>query len=83
MQVDALYHVVRAFASDRIVHTEGGADAVRDIKIIRHELIQKDLEIIDKKVEETSRKAKKTQDKQLKFQYETMVKAQQTLKDEI
>lgn len=51
MQVDGLYHVVRAFANDKIVHTEGCADAVRDIKIIRHELIQKDLDIINKKVE--------------------------------
>lgn len=58
------------------MHTEGGSDAVRDIKIIRHELIQKDLDIINKKVEEVSRKAKKTQDKQLKFQYDVMLKAQ-------
>lgn len=49
---------------------------MRDIKIIRHELIQKDLDIINKKVEEVSRKAKKTQDKQLKFQYDVMLKAQ-------
>jgi len=76
MQVDALYHVVRVFSNDKVVHTEGGADPVRDIKIIRHELIQKDLEIISKKIEEASRKAKKTQDKQLKVQYETMLKAQ-------
>lgn len=80
MQVDALYHVVRAFSNDKIVHTEGGADAVRDIKIIRHELIQKDLDIINKKIDEASRKAKKSQDKQIKFQYDTMLKAQETLK---
>jgi obg-like ATPase 1 len=43
MQVDALYHVVRVFDKEDVVHTEGGADAARDIKIIRHELIQKDL----------------------------------------
>lgn len=36
MQVDALYHVVRTFKNESILHTEGGADAVRDIKIIRH-----------------------------------------------
>lgn len=50
MQVDALYHVVRSFPDESIVHTEGGSDAVRDIKIIRHELIQKDLDIINRKV---------------------------------
>jgi len=36
MQVDALYHVVRAFPGEQIAHTEGGMDSVRDIKIIRH-----------------------------------------------
>lgn len=36
MQVDALYHVVRAFKKEEIAHTEGGMDSVRDIKIIRH-----------------------------------------------
>jgi ribosome-binding ATPase YchF (GTP1/OBG family) len=49
MQVDGLYHVVRAFADEEIAHTEGGMDPVRDIKIIRHELIQKDTEIIERK----------------------------------
>lgn len=43
MQVDGLYHVVRNFVSSEIAHTEGDMDAVRDIKIIRHELIQKDI----------------------------------------
>lgn len=80
MQVDALYHVVRSFSSEKIVHTQGGSDAVRDIKIIRHELIQKDLDIITKKVDQASRKAKKSQDKQVRFQYDVMLKAQETLK---
>ena len=83
MQVDGLYHVVRAFEKESVAHTEGGMDAVRDIKIIRHELIQKDLDIIQKKIDEMSRKAKKTQDKQLKMQYEVMLKIEKTLKDEV
>lgn len=31
MQVDGLYHVVRAFPGEHIAHTEGKMDAVRDI----------------------------------------------------
>lgn len=46
MQVDGLYHVVRAFPGEDVAHTEGGMDPVRDINIIRNELIQKDIEII-------------------------------------
>ena len=50
MQVDALYHVVRAFKGEKIAHTEGEMDPIRDIKISRHELIQKDLEMVRKKL---------------------------------
>ena len=56
-------------------------DAVRDINIIKHELIQKDLDIISKKIQEFERKAKKSQDKQIKMQYQVMLKAQDTLKN--
>lgn len=35
MQVDGLYHVVRAFGGEEVAHTEGGMDATRDVKIIR------------------------------------------------
>lgn len=41
-------------------------DAVRDIKIIRHELIQKDLEMVERKTKEYSRKASKGTDRNLK-----------------
>lgn len=66
MQVDGLYHVVRAFEGENIAHTEGSMDAVRDIKIIRDELIQKDIEGVSKKIQEMSKKAAKTQDQNLK-----------------
>ena len=59
----------------------GRDDAVRDINIIKHELIQKDLDIINKKIQEFERKAKKSQDKQIKTQYQVMLKAQDTLKN--
>jgi ribosome-binding ATPase YchF (GTP1/OBG family) len=50
MQVDALYHVVRAFPGEGVAHTEGGMDPARDIGIIREELIQKDLEVVGRKI---------------------------------
>jgi obg-like ATPase 1 len=66
MQVDGLYHLVRAFGGEEIAHTEGTMDSVRDVKIIRHELIQKDLDIIEKRNREFGRKAAKSQDKTIK-----------------
>lgn len=52
MQVDGLYHVVRAFPGEFVAHTEGGMDAMRDIKIIKNELIMKDKDILSKKLHE-------------------------------
>ena len=41
--VDGIYHVCRAFSGeeDGIVHTEGEVDPIRDLQIIRGELIAK------------------------------------------
>lgn len=66
MQVDGLYHVVRAFGGEEIAHTEGGMDPARDVKIITNELIQKDIDILEKKNKEFGRKASKSLDKTIK-----------------
>jgi len=41
---DGIFHVVRAFEDEEIVHTELSVDPVRDMKIICDELCLKDLE---------------------------------------
>jgi len=40
--VDGMYHVVRAFDDDTIIHDEGDVDPVRDLNIIHSEMILKD-----------------------------------------
>ena len=42
-------------------------DPIRDIKIIKNELIQKDKATMAKKLAELEKKAKKTQDKNIKL----------------
>jgi len=42
--VDGIYHVIRVFEGDDIIHVEGNVDALRDIDIISNELRLKDLE---------------------------------------
>jgi len=61
--VDGIYHVCRAFAGeeDNIVHTEGDVDPARDLKIIRHELLMKDLERLEKLCTEWTRKVAQNQ----------------------
>lgn len=44
--VDGLFHVVRAFDNDDIVHVEDSVDPVRDLETIQSELCKKDLEIL-------------------------------------
>ena len=41
-EVDGIYHVVRAFEDDNIVHDEGDVNPIRDLKIISEELMAKD-----------------------------------------
>jgi ribosome-binding ATPase YchF (GTP1/OBG family) len=41
---------VRCFASDEIIHVEGGYNPIRDIEIIRTELALKDLDTVEKRL---------------------------------
>jgi obg-like ATPase 1 len=81
MQVDGLYHLVRAFGGEEVAHTEGSMDAVRDVEIIRNELIFKDREVMEKKVKEIGRKAAKSQDRAFREEFEVIQKAYSCLKD--
>lgn len=42
--VHVIFHLVRAFPDPSVEHVEGDLDPVRDLKIITHELILKDME---------------------------------------
>lgn len=46
-EVDGIYHVVRAFEDDLIVHDEGDIDPIRDLEIISEELMAKDKQYLD------------------------------------
>jgi len=49
--VDALVHVVRAFASDTVPHPEGSVDPLRDAKMLELELILADLGMVERRLE--------------------------------
>ncbi|MFA6809154.1 MAG: redox-regulated ATPase YchF [Eubacteriales bacterium] len=48
-EVDALVHVVRCFEDDNVIHVEGNIDPIRDIEIIRLELILADIESVQRR----------------------------------
>ena len=67
-EVDAIVNVVRCFESEEITHVEGQIDPVRDIEIIKTELILADLEIIDNRITKLGKKMDMTTDKKEKIE---------------
>jgi GTP-binding protein YchF len=57
--VDALVHVVRAFASESTPHPEGSVDPLRDAKMMELELILADLGTVERRLERLEATLKK------------------------
>ena len=72
-QVDAICHVVRAFADDNITHVAGKVDPVADIETINLELILADLETVEKRLARVSKLAK-LKDKEAVSEFEILLK---------
>ncbi|KAI9096479.1 P-loop containing nucleoside triphosphate hydrolase protein [Phlyctochytrium arcticum] len=58
--VDGIYHVVRAFDNQDVVHVDDSIDPVRDLDTILSELCKKDLEIVSKAIAAEELAVKKT-----------------------
>lgn len=73
--VDGIFHVVRAFADEDVLHVEGDVNPIRDLDIIVEELRLKDSEFLGKQLE-VAKKALRTQesDKQKQFEFATLQK---------
>lgn len=50
-RTDGIYHVVRAFTDADVIHEEGEVNPIRDMEIIQHELIAKDLQHLAKSMD--------------------------------
>lgn len=72
-QVDAICHVVRAFADDNITHVSGKVDPVSDIETINLELILADLETVEKRLTRVSKLAKQ-KDKEAVAEFDILEK---------
>ena len=72
--VDGIYEVIRAFDDEDIQHFEGDVDPIRDLEIIRDEVMAKDLQTIDRSLEELEKVIKRTNDKELKLKKEMLEK---------
>jgi len=79
---DGIFHVIRAFSDEDIVHVEGEVDPTRDLDIIHHELRMKDLEYFEAKVTDLEKKAVRGGsggDKKLKEEFDCVVKIRDVL----
>ncbi|KAL4217124.1 Obg-like ATPase [Mactra antiquata] len=78
---DAVFHVIRAFSDEEIVHVEGDVDPSRDLSIIHNELRLKDLDYINKNMEGLERAVLRGNDKARVPEYECLKKVQTALND--
>lgn len=80
--VDGIYHVCRAFEEEEVLHTEGEVNPVRDLEIIRNELVQKDLAFCAGKLDESQKKLKAApKDKERKEEVDTLTKVLKMLEE--
>jgi hypothetical protein len=56
--VDALVHVVRAFADAELVHSQGSVDPARDVATVDLELVLADIEVVERRIERLEKSAK-------------------------
>ncbi|ORZ32150.1 P-loop containing nucleoside triphosphate hydrolase protein [Catenaria anguillulae PL171] len=48
--VDGIFHVIRAFENDDVIHVDDSVDPIRDLETIQFELCKKDLDIVEKAI---------------------------------
>lgn len=69
--VDGIFHVVRAFDNDEVVHVDDSVDPIRDLETIQMELCKKDLEFVLKAEEKELRDVKKSQGMKISLAFTT------------
>lgn len=80
--VDGIFHVIRAFEDDEIVHDEGDVDPIRDLEIIHSELAKKDIQQIEKKLPDLEKAIERNNKKPDKEEKEILEKVLEMLKEE-
>eukprot|EP00923_Selenidium_pygospionis_P047074 GHVN01081235.1.p1 GENE.GHVN01081235.1~~GHVN01081235.1.p1 ORF type:complete len:393 (-),score=91.01 GHVN01081235.1:135-1250(-) len=78
---DGIYHVVRAFEDDDIIHSEGEVHPIKDLNTIYHELRLKDVERCEKIVIELDKNAARTKNRTMQMDLEVMKKVLEHIRD--
>ena len=82
--VDGIFHVVRAFESEEVIHVDDSVDPVRDLETIQHELCAKDMEYLKRAVDQEKLDVKKNPTMKLSGLFvETMDKVETMLTSDL
>lgn len=82
--VDGIFHMVRAFESDEVIHVDDSIDPVRDLATITHELCLKDLEYTERAIAQEVKDVKCTPGTKLSGVFtSTMEKVKEMLKSDV
>jgi len=57
--VDGIFHLIRGFENDEIMHVDDSVDPVRDLETITGELCKKDLDTIERAIENEKKEQKR------------------------
>ena len=57
--VDGIYHLIRAFDSDEVIHVDDSVDPIRDLETIQGELCAKDKETLEKVIDREKDRVRK------------------------
>jgi GTP-binding protein YchF len=57
--VDGIFHLIRAFDSDEVIHVDDSVDPIRDLETIQSELCLKDTEILGKVIDREKDRVRK------------------------
>lgn len=77
--VDGIFHVVRAFPNEEVIHEEGDVDPIRDMEIITGELIAKDIQHLTKEISSLDTEIKRFNKKEAKEEREVLGRVQEML----
>jgi obg-like ATPase 1 len=82
--VDGIFHVVRAFESDEVIHVDDSVDPIRDLETINHELCAKDLTALKRAVTDEEKDVKKSNGMKLSQLFkDTMEKVETMLQKDL
>ena len=80
--VDALCHVVRAFADDAVYHAAGSVDPLRDVETVNAELLLHDQIFLEKRIERLETGLKKVKDERQAKELDLLKRMQSQLENE-